>query len=256
MSNDTQINAQELLEQLMNSGKQLAARGRELAEQGMEYAKGGVEQAKDKIGDQLEQYVELPPPGAERDELFKKIGATAAVGGILALLVGTKSGRKILSPVIKVGSVAALGAVGFKAYEKWKEQNGITSDGQSIANLEGDEAAQRSEVILRAMVSAALADGSISGDEQDAVNNHIQSAGLEEQSAGILMSEISNPSGAAGIAGLSNSTEMGVDLYLASLAVTGVDNAADRNYLSELAQSLNLDGGLVEQIHTEAGFAM
>jgi len=93
------MNAQELLEQLLASGKQLAAKGKELADDGADYAS---------------QYIEIPEAGPERDELMKKVGAGVGAAGLLALLLGTKTGRKTLSPAIKVGSVAALGALGYK----------------------------------------------------------------------------------------------------------------------------------------------
>ena len=91
------MNAEELLEQLMQTGKDLAQQGRELAAKGMEQAKDGI--------DYVKANVEIPEPGPERDELLKNLGAGAAAGGILALLVGTKSGRKVLSPVIKILSL-------------------------------------------------------------------------------------------------------------------------------------------------------
>ena len=252
---EQQISAQDLLEQLLQSGKELFAQGREMATKGVEYAKDGVGQATEQIGDKISEYVEIPPPGPERDALMKKIGSTAAVGGLLALLVGTKSGRKILGPIIKVGSVAALGAIGFKAYEKWQRQNGVAIEGQSIAHLEGPAAKQRSIAILRAMICAAKADGSISKEEEQIVSDHIKTAGLEQESAATLMQELSNPSSASDIAALSDSAAMGVDLYLSSLAVAGLDNEADIKYLSELASQLNLEPGLVDEIHGESGMA-
>ena len=94
------MDAEQLLEQLLQSGKELAQQGRELAAKGMEQAQEGV--------DYLKNNIEIPEPGPERDELLKKLGKGAAVGGILALLVGTKSGRKVLSPVIKLGSILSL----------------------------------------------------------------------------------------------------------------------------------------------------
>lgn len=256
MNSEQQITAQQLLDQILKSGKELFEQGKEMASKGVEYAKEGVEQAKDQLSEKLSDYVEIPPPGPERDELMKKIGATAAVGGILALLVGTKSGRKILGPIIKVGSVAALGAIGLKAYEKWREQDGIEVEGQSIANLEGPAAKERSVAILRAMVAAAKADGAISKEEEQMVSDHIKTSGLEDDSAAILMNEMSNPSSANDIANLSDSPIMGVDLYLSSLAVAGLDNDADKSYLAELAKLLKLDTGLVDEIHNEAGFAV
>lgn len=238
------MNAEELLEQLMQTGKDLAQQGRELAAKGMEQAKDGI--------DYVKANVEIPEPGPERDELLKNLGAGAAAGGILALLVGTKSGRKVLSPVIKIGSVAALGTLGYKAFQRYQEQNGLTSEGKPIMQLEGPAAQQRSVAILQAMIGAAKADGNIDADEQGAIMKHVESCKLEAEAAKMFMGELQKPANADEIAALSDSPEMGVELYLASLAVTGVGGEQDEKYLSDLASKLKLPADLVKEVREEA----
>lgn len=53
---------------------------------------------------------------------------------------------------------------------------------------------------------------------------------------------------------MSDSPEMGVELYLASMVVTGEKNADEQKYLSELASELKLDPALVQNLRTEIGF--
>lgn len=238
------MKAEELLEQLLKSGKEIAQQGQELAAKGVEQAKEGIEYVKGQV--------DFPEPGPERDELLKNLGAGAAVGGLLALLVGTKSGRKVLSPVIKIGSVAALGTIGYKAYQRWQEKNGQAAAGKPIIHLEGPAVKQRSEAILQAMIGAAKADGQIDSDERNAIMKHVQSCSLEAEAATMFMDALQKPANAEEIAKLSDSAEMGVELYLASLAVTGVGNDKDEQYLDELAEKLNLAPELVQEIRTEA----
>ena len=186
--------------------------------------------------------------------MLKKLGKGAAVGGLLALLVGTSAGRKILSPAIKLGSVAALGAVGYKVFENWKQQQGITGEGTSIANLEGPAAKERSIVILRAMIGAAKADGAIDATEQATIMEQIKASGLEDSASEVLMAEMQKPLSASEIAAMADSPEMGVELYLASMVVTGEKNADEQKYLSDLASELKLDPQLVQNLRSEIGF--
>ena len=238
------MNAEELLEQLLKSGKEIAQQGRDLANQGVDQAKEGIEYVKGQIN--------FPEPGPERDEMIKKLGTGAAVGGLLALLVGTKSGRKVLSPVIKIGSVAALGTLGYKAYQRWQEKNGQAAQGKPVIQLEGPAVKERSQAILKAMIGAAKADGEIDAGEREAIMQHVKSCGLEAEATTMFMDALQKPANAEEIAAISDSPEMGVELYLASLAVTGLGNDKDEAYLSELAGKLNLPSDLVEEIRSEA----
>jgi uncharacterized membrane protein YebE (DUF533 family) len=238
------MNAQELLDQLLASGKELAAdlstKGKELANDGADYASN---------------YIEIPEAGPERDELMKKVGAGVAATGLLALLLGTKKGRKTLSPVIKIGSLTALGALGYKAYQKWQKENaGAEFDLSEFAidKQQGDAAEKRSVAILRAMVGASKSDGHIDETEHAVISGQIKATGIESQASGILLEEMGKPADAARIAELSDSPAMAVELYLASLLVTGQKNDAETAYLADLASKLELAPELVEEIHREA----
>ena len=233
------MDAQELLDKLLASGKQLANRGKELVDEGADYAS---------------KYIEMPEAGPERDDLLKKVGAGAAATGLLALLLGTKSGRKTLSPVIKVGSVAALGALGYKAYQNWQQQNGQTDFDLSEfeGRLEGEAGEKRSVAILRAMVGASKADGQIDEAEHALITGQIKASGIESSASSILLEEMGKPANADRIAELSDSPAMAVELYLASLLVTGQKNEAETSYLADLATKLDLQPELVEEIHREA----
>lgn len=233
------MDAQELLEKLLESGKQLATKGKELVDEGADYAG---------------KYIEMPEAGPERDELLKKVGAGAAATGLLALVLGTKKGRKTLSPIIKVGSVAALGALGYKAYQNWQKQNGETEfDLSELENrVKGEAGQKRSVAILRAMVGASKSDGQIDEAENAVITGQIKAAGIEDAASGILLEEMGRPADAGRIAELSDSPAMAVELYLASLLVTGQKNEAEKSYLAELASKLELAPELVQEIHREA----
>lgn len=236
------MNAQELLDQLLASGKQLAAKGKQLVNEGADYASN---------------YIEIPEEGPERDDLIKKVGAGVAATGLLALLLGTEKGRKTLSPAIKVGSLAALGALGYKAYQNWQQNN--AADGKPELDLsafdtqlDGEAAEQKSLAILRAMVGASKSDGQIDSAEHAVISGQIKNAGIEGGATEVLLEEMGKPCEADRIAGLSKSPAMAIELYLASLLVTGQKNDAEKSYLAELAKCLGLAPDLVNELHREA----
>ena len=227
---------------LVDKGKDLADKGKELAEKGKEIAQQGVEYAKD----------QLPPPGPEREKMLKNLGVGAAAGGLLALLIGTKSGRKVLSPAVKLGSLAALGGLGYKVFTEWQKSQGLEVTGQPIASLTAPQANDRSMAIIKAMIGAAKADGTIDDAEQGAIIEQINSSDLEKPAAEILLSELQKPLDVEAIAAAADSPESAVEIYLASLLLTDKSNAQEQSYLSKLSAALKLDSKLVADLEAQA----
>ena len=241
------MDAKALLDQILQSGKKIAEQGiaksSDLAEKGKKLAGQGMDYAQEKF--------DFPAAGPERDQFLKNLGIGAAAGSVLALLVGTKSGRKVLSPAVKLGSLAALGGLGYKIYADWKKSQGGVVEGTSIANLEGEAANSRSLAIVKAMIAAAKADGKIDPEEQAVILGQIKSSDLEDSAAEILMAEMQKPLDVGSVAATSDSPESAVEIYLASLLLTDNTNAAERNYLDQLALAMGMDTELVAQL--EAG---
>lgn len=253
-----------LLEQLLESGRKLAeqgmAHGSELAEKGKLLAQQGVEQGSElaekgkAMAEEGIQYAkdQLPPPGPERDKMLKQLGVGAAAGSLLALLVGTKTGRKVLSPAVKLGSLAALGGIGYKVYTQWQKSQGLEVTGQSIENLAGDEANARSMAIVKAMIGAAKADGQIDEAERAIIVEKINNSDLEKSAAEILFAELLEPLDIDAIAASADSPESAVEIYLASLILTDKSNSQERSYLQKLADALKLDSKLVTDLEAQA----
>jgi len=234
-----------LLDQLLESGKKIAQQGidqsGDLVEKGKELAAEGWKYAED----------QLPPAGPQRDAFLKKLGVGAAAGGVLALLLGTKSGRKTLAPIVKIGSVAALGGLAYKMYSEWQKSHGSIPKGVALSELDGQEAADRSLQILRAMVAAAKADGQIDAEENRLITAQIESSDLNESASSFLMSELPKPVNVDEVAAGATTPEAGAETYLASLLVTGQQSPAERDYLDRLAAALRLDSDFVVQLERE-----
>ena len=240
------MDTQQFLEDLLKSGSALADQGKAMAIEGMAKAKEGLVKAQEQIE------LQIPEAGPERDKMIQQLGVGAAAGGLLALLVGTKSGRKILSPAIKLGSLAALGTVGFKVYQKWQEQQGLPLAGQSIEQLDGAPRNARALTIVRAMIAAAKADGTIDGEERDAITAQIEASNLQADTSKILIDEILNPLNVSEIAAASDSSEAAIEIYLASIAIVDVGNEKVRQFLDQLAAAMQIDPELKANIEAEA----
>jgi len=111
-------------------------------------------------------------------------GGGVLAGGLAALLMGSKTGRKIGGEALKLGGMAAVGALAYKAYNDWqagKQAAPVTQAPQApqapVPMLPAPsgtpfnpstEAGQQTLArhLLRAMIAAAKADGHVDAQEQ------------------------------------------------------------------------------------------
>lgn len=242
------MDAQALLDQLLQSGKKLAEQGlahsAEFATKSKSMAEQGVEFAKKKL--------ELPPAGPERDKMLTNLGVGAAAGGLLALLVGTRTGRRALGPALKLGSLAALGGLGYKVYTDWQNTQGIQPPADAVASLAGPITNERCLMIVRAMIAAAKADGNVDSRERGVIEARIKSSNLDPTTTEILIDEIQKPLDVSSVAATATTPANAVEVYLASLLVTDEASALERQYLADLAVALKLEPQLVQRLEAEA----
>ena len=243
------MDANQLLENLLQSAKMIAEDGKTYASEGLDVAKDQLAELKERIE------LQIPEAGPERDAMLKNLGVGAAAGGLLALLVGTKSGRKVLSPAVKLGSLGALGAlgaVGYKVYTEWQKRNELTESGIPIANLAGPAVNDRSVAILRAMIMAAQADGVVDDDEKEKIAQQIDSTGFSADVRDLLIPELEKPVDLQSLAAAADSKAAAVEMYLASLTVVDVQNDDERSYLDRLSAALGIEPLLQRELELAA----
>ena len=98
---------------------------------------------------------------------FGQLGTGIAAGGVLGLLLGTKRGRSIGGSALKYGSVAALGAVAFRAYSQWQAQQAEQASksaapapaARTVNLLPPPEVETHSRAMFKALIAAAKSDG-------------------------------------------------------------------------------------------------
>jgi len=224
------VDTKALLENLLASGKELAEKGQAVAEE--------------KLG--------VPAEGEDRDAMVSGLGKGAMAGGLLALLLGTRTGRKLTGTALKLGSVAAIGTVGYKAFKNWQESQGITNEiGDPIAQLDGPSAEKRSTTLIKAMIGAAKADGHIDDAEIAAIKKEMEAMNVDASIASLIETEIAKPLDAAEIAAAADSPAAAVEVYLASKLIIDSENLQERTYLNQLAEELKLPGQFIEQVDAE-----
>ncbi len=225
------MDARQLLEDVLRSGKQLAEKGGEIAG----------------------QKLDIPEAGPERDAMLKGLGKGAAAAGALALLVGTRGGRKLTGTALKLGSLAAVGGVGYTAFKNWqKSQSGVEVSKDAFASaIDAGASESRSRMMLRAMIAAAKSDGHIDAAEQANIKSGMELLELGPDIAAFIQEEAAKPLDVAEIAKGAVTPEAAAELYVASRMVIDVNNAPEREYLNSLAAAMKLEPGLVQELEAQ-----
>ena len=186
----------------------------------------------------------------------------ALAGGVAGLLLGGKKPRKLAKSALKVGGVALVGGLAYKAWRDWQE-NKAPAPAQSIAAEMPSAgtpflpaaAAQQEDMcrsLLRAMISAAKADGNVTIEEQNRIAGHMETLGIGAEHRAFIEQELAKPLDIDAVARGATCPEHAAEIYAASLLVVDPNGAAERGYLAMLAARLKLDPALVEHLHANA----
>ncbi len=112
------------------------------------------------------------------------------------------------------------------------------------------EQESQAQVMLRAMVSAAKADGQIDKEEQQKIIKHLGDVSNED--AEMVRNELQAPLDAQG---LIDSVPAGMEqqVYLMSLLAIDLDSKEEAVYLDKLAKGLNITNQVSNMIHEKVG---
>lgn len=221
-----------LFDQLLQSGRELASQGQNLAE----------------------QKLNIPSEGPQRKAALSSMGTGAAIAGVTALLLGTSSGRGLTGLAVKLGGLAAVGGLAYKAFQDWQAKKGEApvDPGPAAHTLNGPQLDQRSLVLLKAMLAAAKADGHIDENEQAKIDAYLQKLALNPEAQRFIKNELAKPLSAKEIAAGADSPAAAAEIYLTSLLAINMDNDKERQYLEELAKELKLPPELVSELLDQA----
>ncbi len=208
------------------------------------------------------------------------LGGVAA-GGLAALLLTNKKARKMGGKALKYGGMAAVGGLAYKAWRDHKEGQtaapGAASEPTasvtytpsgalpaapptgSIFDLADETQTSSGEdmrlVLIRAMISAAKADGHIDDTERAHIEKQISEMGIGHEEQQFLVEQIRAASDPIAIARLSESEEQAAEIYLVSVLAVDVDTDEERRYLDRLGDALLLPDALRQNIEQEVANA-
>jgi uncharacterized membrane protein YebE (DUF533 family) len=200
--------------------------------------------------------------GKGAGEFMKGAGGGALAGGLAAILLGTKTGREFGGEALKLGGMAAVGALAYKAYRDWqagKEVPAAPPAQPSVPMLPApsgtpfnpsSESGQQklARHLLRAMIAAAKSDGHVDAQEQARIFAEMDKLPLAADDKAFVMDELRAKLDIDAVAGAAETPEEAAEIYIASLLAIDVDNAAERGYLAMLAARLKLDDALVAHL--------
>jgi uncharacterized membrane protein YebE (DUF533 family) len=178
-------------------------------------------------------------------------GGTLGKLGLLALLLGTTTRGGGRSPLLRAGGLAVLGTLAYKAYQNWQasQSGGQTAASTPAAAQEASSTAKLN--LIRAMISAAKADGHLDSEETKRIQDAIAAHDLDSEAKAFLLDALSAPSDAGSIAQLAQNQQQACEIYLASRLVIGDDTPEERRYMEQLAAGLKLPSTLTGQLDRE-----
>ncbi len=209
------------LDQMLQSGKEMAQKGQNMAEQ--------------KLG--------LPAEGEQRDNMLSGMKTGAAAAGVLALLLGTGAGRRVTGAAVKVGSLAALGGLAYQMYRQWENNPNAAGTAQAgeQAMLEPPAPKASVEVLIKAMIAAAKADGHVDAAELANIHQQLTDVELQGDVNDMILTELAQPLDVKGIAALAKGDlAVATEIYLVSAAIIDDANEVEKAYLIDLRDALQL----------------
>ncbi|MFZ1103343.1 MAG: DUF533 domain-containing protein [Hyphomicrobiaceae bacterium] len=195
-----------------------------------------------------------------------QLASGAALGGLGALVLGTRAGRSLAATAITLGGLTLVGGLAYKAYQNYQQgkpplsaETETKATPQSLipapegtgfeAGAVTHDAARR---YIRAMIAAAAADGHIDQEEQRRILGGLKQAGLDAAAAQFLAAEITRPATVAELTTGLSSPEEALQVYTAARIAVDPDSAEEHAFLSALAEALGIDDALAAQVDAAA----
>ena len=193
--------------------------------------------------------------------------AEAALTGVAGVLMRSGRAAGIATSAARLGGLALIGVLAYKAYQSY--QGGSPSSAAAGRGLVGQgegssrpahaafdlDGANDDDALLfaRAMVAAASADGPLDANERARIVEALGQAGIDPQATRWLEDELSSPADVEDIADRVQTPEKAAQVYAAARLAIDPDTRQEREFLRQLAQSLDLDAALARQIDDAAG---
>ena len=115
------------------------------------------------------------------------------------------------------------------------------------------DAQRKATLLIRAMIQAAKADGTVDQVEMQRIMGKVEEHGHDPSATAFVSSEMAKPIDLPGLCRDVTSPQEAVEVYAASIMVLDVDSPPERNYLEDLARNLGIAPPVVAQINQQLG---
>jgi Uncharacterized protein conserved in bacteria len=193
----------------------------------------------------------------QTDKNAQRTAMTGAAGLAAGLLLSGGKPGKLLGNAAKLGAMAAVGGLAYKAWQNYQQgQSGQAQPPAEEAFIPAPDSPAQEELgktLVRAMIAAAKADGRIDAEEKEAIFERLKQMPLSAEEKAWVFDELSSPLDIDAVVARADTPEHAAEIYAASLVAISADTAAEQAYLQALAAKLKLDPALVAEIHRQAG---
>ena len=191
-----------------------------------------------------------------------KLATGAVIGGLASLLLGTGTGRGIAVTTAKLGGLAVVGGLAYKALQNYQAGKPLMDLGGGVepapaespfGNTADEEQDRRTAMlIIRAMIAAASADGVVDNAERSSIVGGLEKAGLDVTAAKFLDQEFANPATVEALVAGATTPTIATQVYTAARLAVDPDQPAEQRFLERLAAGLKLEPALVSHIDAAA----
>lgn len=209
-------------------------------------ATGG--QSPEQLVNRLREYIRTNP-----------LAAGAAATGLGGLILGTGTGRSLAAGAARIGALALIGGLAYKAVQNYQAGKPLISRGENIeaappgsgyepAAVTNDDAI----LYIRAMVAAAAADGRVDDAEQQRIIGSLRQTGMDREAEAFIADTLNNPPSIAALANAVKDAEHAAQVYTAARIAIDVNDAREVQFLRDLADALGIDPQLAAHIDASA----
>lgn len=194
-----------------------------------------------------------------------KLATGAALAGVGALLLGTRSGRGLARNAAAMGGLALIGGLAYKAWKNHEagkpliDRSGAAEPAPAASPFgeTGDDARDQATaaLMLRAMIAAAASDGMIDNEERSRIIGALEAGGLDAAAARFLDEEFARPASIGDLAAAATTRELRLQVYAAAHMALEADKAVEKEFLVALAVELGLTPEEVREIEAQVSGA-
>jgi uncharacterized membrane protein YebE (DUF533 family) len=197
--------------------------------------------------------------GGVLGDVLGNLGSNKAVLGGLGALAGALlggGGKSHGRGAVGGGGLAVLASLAISALQKAGQAPTRAPRALLEPQTPDDVQAleQDAEIIVRAMINAAKADGRIDDVEIKKIIGNLEQGGLTAEEKDFFVAEANKPMDINSvIASAAGQPDMAAQIYAASLLAIEVDTPAEQQYMQQLAAGLGLDPQVTGHIEDALG---